>query len=334
MKFAASILIILSLLIGCKDEKDIYTNVSADLYRTHPSSKIENNKIDGDWFQKVGNIDSIRKDYILKVNEIDGYQNVPDISDKESEMKILIQEIQASLHPSVNNIFQKLVFGIYLSRNLGGSGLTGYVYDKDKPVGGFIIIDTDVMNQSANGWINFKERSVFNFNKTDLVIIIEEEKNDNRLNALRYLLLHELGHIVANTYKFMPDARTEKIDYSKVPFTKEIWINYNKTIYDHYFFKARPKIRFYSDDKMDFDNNWEKIYPVLKSTGLPTLYGAMNPDEYFAESFVSYVHVIVDKRPWILIIWKGEKILFQMENNITSRKDITELFDNLLNSNF
>lgn len=40
------------------------------------------------------------------------------------------------------------------------------------------------------------------------------------------------------------------------------------------------------------------IYRALATTSFPTLYAAMNPWYDFAESFATYVHVVLLRKPW------------------------------------
>jgi len=50
------------------------------------------------------------------------------------------------------------------------------------------------------------------------------------------------------------------------------------------------------------------VYRDLAATNFPTLYAATNPSEDFADSFVSYVHTVLLKRPWEITIRYDGKV--------------------------
>ncbi|HNI89599.1 MAG TPA: hypothetical protein PKX55_15690, partial [Leptospiraceae bacterium] len=197
---------------------------------------------------------------------------------------------------------------------------TGYIYnnEENKPIGGIIIIDSNVIQQKANDWITFKENSVFDKSNTELKIQIEDDKNNTLENALRYILLHEIGHILSNVYRITPDARNKTLDYSNHSFLNKIWKTETDSYYDSSEFPFRKNISFYAapDKKINLDTDWKKIYPVLLKYRFPTMYSATNASDYFAEMFVSYVHCILDKKPWKLSIYQSNKEIYSIENGI------------------
>ena len=48
-------------------------------------------------------------------------------------------------------------------------------------------------------------------------------------------------------------------------------------------------------------------YSMLETTNFPTLYAATRPGDDFAESFASYVHTVLMKRPFAVRIYVNEK---------------------------
>jgi hypothetical protein len=98
---------------------------------------------------------------------------------------------------------------------------------------------------------------------------------------------------------------------AKFPFTWESWrtdINANKwySVFDNQF-RLRPEVVYYKTPKLGLDSA-ESAYGQLSNTSFPTLYGALSPFEDFAESFVSYVHAVVDKRPWQIRLYRGTEL--------------------------
>ncbi len=99
--------------------------------------------------------------------------------------------------PLLKKISSKTV-GIFFVEDLGGSAITDFTMDKKKiPQAGFVVIDKSALNRKANEWATWKESSPFSFDsKSSLSVTIESKKNNNRKNALQYILLHEFGHIL------------------------------------------------------------------------------------------------------------------------------------------
>ena len=184
--------------------------------------------------------------------------------------------------------FDQYLYAIYFCEKLGGTGLTGFVYDNktQKPLGGFIIIDSGVIRQKANDWITFKEKSVYSSKDISLTIQIEKESENTIDNALRYILLHEMGHILSNTLGITPDLRGESLDYDKYPFFNKTWVSQDESVFDEKTFPLRSKVIFYASESavLKLDTVWHQIYPMLAKTNFPTLYGATNGLDHFAET--------------------------------------------------
>ncbi|PJZ68969.1 hypothetical protein CH373_07955 [Leptospira perolatii] len=264
---------------------------------------------------RVFNLDEIASDFVKEMNEIDGFEDVPTPSKNLDDFVKDIQEVEDSLPPTVLSLAKKQLFRIYVCENLGGTALSGFIYDKNQPVGGFILFDSNVLSRSANEWISYKENSPFALGKTKIQIRIEKGKNDTKSNALRYIFLHELGHIISSTYKIVPDFRSENRSFFHFPFYEGIWSTEKELVSESSDFSIRSQIKFYTNS-ISLDENWKKIYPALESSQFPTLYSATNADDFFAESFVSYVHVILDSRPWDLKIFRNNKVVYQSTNGI------------------
>lgn len=297
-----------------------HNNSYADLLNNHKATDSKQYLKKGEWINRIYNIDEARIDFVTQMNKIDGFSEVPTQSKSLPEMKKHLQNISKKFHPSVKKLFDDYIYGIYFCEKLGGTGLTGYVYNKEKklPVGGIVFIDATVINKKANDWITYKENSVFIAKQVSLKIEIEEEINNTIENALRYILMHEMGHIVSNTFQIIPDLQSNELNYSNYSFTRDIWINQNTSYYDDEIFPFRSKIIFYAteDKKINLDRDWKMIYPNLLKNRFPTLYSATNADDYFAEIFVSYVHCIIDSKPWKLTLTQEGKELYSVQNGI------------------
>ncbi|WP_243402104.1 hypothetical protein [Leptospira haakeii] len=301
---------------SCKEEVGD-PNPYADVLSSTPLSKIENyvGLESEDWDSRILNLDKHALDYVNELNRIDGFTESPSpIKNLDVFKSILLEALNSQTDPVVSLLKNKLL-RIYVCENLGGSAVTGIVRKDGKSIGGFVILDANTLNRNANDWISYKENSTFQKGNINIRIKIEEEKQNTKANALRYILLHEFGHILSETENIGPSFFSPKRSYSNYEFYKGIWKSEKVSYLDDSVFTIRPQIRFYSES-ISLDENWEKIYPILSKTPFPTLYAATNADDFFADSFVSYVHVVLEKKPWKLEILKDNKPVFKMENGI------------------
>ncbi|WP_246052751.1 hypothetical protein [Leptospira semungkisensis] len=300
----------------CKAQKGD-PNPYADLFAHSSLSKMENYVgLGSDWGSRIYNLDTPAKDYVLGLNKIDGFDESPvEARNFPSFKKEVIKTLEAEPEP-IQSLLKDKLFRIYVCEDLGGSAISGFIQENGNTKGGFVLLDAKVLDRKANEWITYKENSIYTKGRLAVNVRIEPDEANTKNNALRYILLHEFGHILSGTQKIGPSFFDAFRSYLRFPFFSGIWKSEKIASMDTSFFPIRSKIHFYSGS-VSLDEEWEKIYPVLEKSPFPTLYSATNADDFFAESFVSYVHVILEKRPWVLEIKDGEKVLYQMENGIT-----------------
>lgn len=303
------------------NKKAFQKNEYSELIQKHPVTDVRNySPIKKFWNERAQNIGLSQIEYTVQMNQIDGFSEVPTISQSTDQMIARLENIKKSFRPEINAMFDQFLYAIYFCEKLGGTGLTGFVYNNDlnKPVGGFIIIDSSMISKKANDWISYKENSVFRTGDIKLQIQIEKEEDNTIDNALRYILLHEMGHIISNTMGITPDMRKASLEFDSYPFFNGVWIGEEVSVYDSKIFPFRPKVKYYSSpsSRLKLDLVWDQVYPMLDKTRFTSLYGATNALDDFAESFVSYIHCILDNRPWELTLTKKDKVIFKMKNRI------------------
>ncbi|GBF38119.1 hypothetical protein LPTSP1_11090 [Leptospira johnsonii] len=301
---------------SCKEEAGD-PNPYSDVLSSTPLSRIENyvGLESPDWASRIFNLDNYALDYVNELNRVDGFAESPSpAKDLNTFKSTLIDALNSQTGPVASLLKNKLL-RIYVCENLGGSAVSGIVRKDGKSVGGFVILDANTLNRNADDWISYKENSTFQKGNIKIRIRIEEEKQNTKANALRYIVLHEFGHILSETEKIGPSFFSSKRSFANFEFYKEVWKSEKVSYLDDSTFTIRPQIRFYSES-LSLEDNWEKIYPILSKTPFPTLYSAANADDFFADSFVSYVHVILEKKPWELEILKNDKPIFRMGNGI------------------
>ena len=74
----------------------------------------------------------------------------------------------------------------------------------------------------------------------------------------------------------------------------------------------REEIVYYWGARLKIEDS-EALYTKLEKTNYPTLYAATSPADDFAESFVTYIHSVMMKKPFELNIKKNGKIIKKFE---------------------
>ena len=250
-------------------------------------------------------------EYITLDNIANDFPERPQAISPDPALLADLKSAIADLPPEIWVLFPKRLAGLYFVDGLGGTGYTDYVFDgRGKPVAAFVVLDAAVLaKQSANAWATWKENTPF---KADagytLDVRIEAANGDNRKNALQYILLHELGHVFSVGTNIHPPWNTEPrrlSSASKYPFFDQSWqIDRKANKYRSRFdavFPQRARTVYYFGAKLEA-SEMVATYSSLHATNFPSLYAATVPGDDFAESFASYVHVVLMNRPWQITI--------------------------------
>lgn len=258
-------------------------------------------------------------------NAFQGYSERPVPVSRDSEILREVEAAMATLPRVIRRIAEKRLFYIALVRDLGGG--TGYmdvVAGTDgSAAGGFIVLDEGALSRTANAWASWREGSPFQPGPGwNIEVRIEAPQNDTRVNAIRYILLHELGHIVdavlgvtqiggGNTQN-IADNGFYVLSWTHPPPSQTTVLpgDENRSRFDDAW-PDRQKLGFYSFDASAFGiADVVPVYQWLNGTNFPTLYAASSSAEDFAESFVNYVHVVLDERPFDIQLRKDGQSQF------------------------
>jgi len=259
-------------------------------------------------------------------NEMWGFKERPTSIKPPPQIYSAIKSIEESLPKNIISILEKRFIGIFSVKELAGSGYADVVYDKEgNETYALIILDADLLlKKKANEWATWKLNSTFKPDTgghTKIRAVIEKEENNNVVNAIRFILLHELGHVLGMLTK-AHSSWVEWYDKNKInmdhPFQHLSWrlTKDNKlvSLFDDKF-PERRVVKAYSFEKSKLTNN--QILPaynnLIKHTNFPSLYATQSLWEDFAESFATYFHVVIDERPWQVIMQQddGSKIVVE-----------------------
>ena len=284
---------------------------------------------------RIGPAPDVLVDYLRLDNKLNGYPEVPEAATPGKglldDFKAAVRELPAPVQAQLT----KHLAGIFLVRQLGTTSLTEVLTVPANEQMGFIVVDVDFINKPANAWATMRANSPFAPDgKTEIRAVLEDQENNNRKQALQYILIHQIGNLVGAAVGAFPSWNKEALpeDFS---FSKISWITIaGKTAgkLDAQF-PFRSKIRFYSlADSSVSASQIPVCYEQLQQTDFASLFGSRNVWSDFAEAYSIYVHTVLQKKPWIMDIYSdGKKIssftspLFS-EHGITKKIYLDELF--------
>lgn len=291
--------------------------------------------------ERIGPAPAELVDYLALDNIINGYANKPRAATLSAEFISDVRNAFAEIPAPVQRMLAQKLAGIYFVEDLGGSGFTDQIYGTSKPVAGYIVLDASVLqNNTANSWATWKENSPF-IGSSDFKLnaTIEEALQDNRKQAIQYILLHELGHVLAIDAGINPNWNTDPKDIdttASYPFLHLSWkfskdTNRYLSIFDQSF-PQREDVVYFFGAKLPAARMVD-TYEALGRTNFATLYAVKNPHDDFAEAFVTYVHTVLMGKPFEITLSSGGKIAkvyksCWAEERCAAKKKILERFLN------
>ncbi|MBR31133.1 MAG: hypothetical protein CMN77_07440 [Spirochaetaceae bacterium] len=295
--FPGSALLLL-LLTGCLGSP--YRSYS-DLFSRHPANRVENwqaslqartqqNELPRDFIQPAT---ELPLQYGIDMNALDefapprpAYPEKQELEDMHNQLKLVLRS-----QPELKRFLIKRVAGIYLVHDLGSSGLTGFIYDSSgDAVAGFILLDLDRIQMSAEDMINLREKSIIQ-NANELPAFWGYRLSCGGLpcpgtvSGAIYLLFHESAHIATEVYGLLPSLRTTPEDYRAS--RGELPSPFNRFWQDPWNSKFQypfaGKLRFYSSNPELSREQHSRGVDRAMQDGFPGLYATVDAWEHAAE---------------------------------------------------
>ncbi len=295
---------IVLLLASCASSKEVLRKQAAD----HPTMTI------GYWghgwearpfHERIAPAPAELVEKIGIENRIEDFPERPVSADPTPEFAAALHRIETLLPEKVGRLAAERIIGVFLVRDLGGTGYAEAVRDETgQERFAVIVLDRDVLlKRKANDWATWKEKSIFKASprrNIDLTVRIEEEAGNSVESAIEYILLHEIGHALGMAGGVHPSWNgAPSVDAR--PFPRLSWRMNGaavESLFDGMFIE-RPAIRPYAFEKSTVAiAQAGGVYLGLTRTNFPTLPAASGLWEDFAESFVHYLHVVREKRPY------------------------------------
>ena len=259
--------------------------------------------------------------YVRIDNKLGGYKDIPSAYALSGSEKKMISQILTSLPEVVQKKLESLLLGIFVVSDLGTSGYSEEIIDsKTLQHFGFIVLDSTLFAKKANHWVTFKESAPYALDqKTRLEGKIAENAQNTIEGAVRYILIHELAHILSLNEKITQvfHRRSDPNNqFANNSFFRLSWSLDNKLNvlpFGNFDFPLRNNIFYYREAKLPSDKMLE-VYNGLEKTNFPTLYASTSAQDDWAESFVNYLHTQFFKLPFQILIYKDDLLIKSYEN--------------------
>ena len=258
-------------------------------------------------------------DYLRKDNIYNGWEEIPEAARIDPAFHADIISAFVNLPEAVQKHFREYTVAVFLVRQLGGTAYGEVLREYEDIRKGFIVLDVEPLKRAANEWATWKESSAFSGNISyRLEAVIEEKESDDRIQAIQYILLHEIGHMVGFAEEAHPKL-FEGGDPENWPFSKHSWRSSNgdyESLFDDDF-EQRKNVRYYKFDDAELrSQDMLDIYQSLVRTNFVSLYAATSMYDDFAETYAMYVHVVIQKRPWTLRIMRDNETVEEIDRPI------------------
>ena len=266
--------------------------------------------------------------YVKDLNDAQGIHppetpNTPADSALRADLTTAI----ATLPPEVQAKLSPKLIGLFLCHGVGSSGMSESVFDSlGKPSGGIVLFDIDAVNRRANQWCSWRESSPFaQVPSSGLTCTIAKPDQDTRAMTLQLILLHELGHVSAIGSDINPDWDTDIKDLKSLDsfrFAQIDWRLEDGQLHSRWdsLFPLRKDVHYYSPTPSLPFASAAEAYRELGRTDFVSLYAAQTLHEDFAESFMHYVHEVLQGQPFELeqagtfrygMDWDSERMLMK-----------------------
>ena len=256
-------------------------------------------------------------EYLNLDNIKNGFSYKPRAAKVTPDFRRDVHNAIADIPYEVRQLLARKLAGIYFVEDLGGTGYTDEIQDAGaRAVAGFIVLDMSVLaKQTANAWATWKENTPFKPQPgIRLVAEIEKKQQNNRKNAIQYILLHEFGHVLSINEKFHPSWKLDAREITSSSDYPWFWSSWDVSREDNRFvthydraFPQRTDVVYYLGAKLPGDQ-MIAVYDNLEQTNFATLYSVTRPADDFAEAFASYVHTVLMNKPFEIRIYQNDKL--------------------------
>lgn len=215
--------------------------------------------------------------------------------------------------PALKHFADTIIYRVLIVSDLPSSGRILTIEGSDKFV---VLIDERTLAMSANDWATQSEETSFHYQDERQRLRVEIEGNDDPILTFENILIHELGHAFGRTLGITPDF-DYTLDQNTYPFFENTFISTVEFERKHSEDLVYNNIIYYGEaqEVLDFEGYYHLVED-LENTSYPTIYSSRNPLEFFADTFYSYVHCVLQSKPYEFIITDSGGSVRKVSNGI------------------
>lgn len=280
--------------------------LSSQVYPDHPAVQVHNwdrALLSRPLPEKIEPLNDLAASYVLRWNELEDFDEKPEPAELSPAARTALLRELASLPPELQRFMRDHLFSIFTCKNLGGSAMAGVILDGSAPMGGFVILDVDVLSRPANEWITFKENTVFRPQPGLSYRVEMESPASNTVAAsMRFIFVHELGHILGQVKRTTVPFTARNPVLADRPFLRE---SFEQTPDGRIIAIGAPwaeNVKFYRKEPPFPLSESVSLYDKLKTTKFPSLYAVTDAEEDWAETVALYVHCVLLKKHYRVIL--------------------------------
>jgi hypothetical protein len=211
----------------------------------------------------------------------------------------------ARLPEAVSRFATERLCGITTVTKLGRPGVTFLLKDElDQPVCGLLVLDLGAVTGEANAWASQREAACFRPNPAfELKVEVTDRAVDNLDDAYLLVLLHELGHVIAD---LLPSDRMR--EFSRLSWSGNAHDGFT-SVFDEVM-PERTRLALSPGKEGGLDGaEMPAFYDHLQLTSFPTPFAALHPREDFTESFANYAWAILAQLPYrVRVMQEGKEM--------------------------
>ncbi len=248
----------------------------------------------------------------------------PRAADPADPLAQVVREVLDALPPPVSRLAGRHLAAVYLVQGDVGTATTEGVQDRaGRWSHAYIVLNLTALGRDANAWAAWKEGSAFRPSPGyALRFTLEPPEHDDRAGAVRFILLHELGHVLGlalGVHGDWDDPSPEPLPATRrSAFVALSWAYgpaqgpHKAGMRSRYAerFPLLSQVAFYRFDKAPTAlSAAPQIYAELAQTNFPSLYATQELFDDFAEAFAITVHTRLLGRPYrVEVLHDGQPV--------------------------
>jgi hypothetical protein len=255
-------------------------------------------------------------DYLVTDNLMWGIDQRPVPATWDDAFEMDMRRALESMPPRVVELISDRMMGLFLVEELGGTAFTERIRDPSMSGKGFIVLDANAIDKTANEWSSWKDNSPFEAGPHRLESIIAKGQEDTRAAAMQYILLHEFGHVISIDSDIHPNWTLDDGRWppspGEYPYFDLTWeVDGSGLMVSKYQLRypVLLNIPFYFSTPKKPNDQMIPLFDALEKSGFSTPYSVISFGDDFADSFANFVHTKILDKPYQIEIYREDTLI-------------------------